>query len=119
MKIELDITHTEIIRPKDNEYTSAIHCNRDCIYPDTLDPVIVEFISFEEFETENPIISDFINWMDKTLSPSVDEYDKREKEFREAVTAETGYGFYGVDGFEGSHISKVAYNNVTLWAAID
>lgn len=116
MKIKLDITRTEIIRPKDNEYTSAIYCGRDCIYPDTLDPVIVEFISFEEFETENPIISDFINWMDKMP----DEYnDEREEKFREAITAETDYEFYGVDEIEGSCISRVEYNDVTYWAAID
>lgn len=112
IKLKLLVSRVETIQPKQDEFIYSINwdndkydffdCDDGNIYP-----VIVGIGKTINFETENPVIIDFINWVDTVWAPLMNrrlddvvitaeqynEYDNKCIEFEKAVTAETGYNF--------------------------
>lgn len=112
IKLELIVSRTETIQPKQDEIIYSINWdNGKYEFFDDDDgniyPVTVDIGKTIIFETENPVIIDFINWIDTVWAPLMnkrlddvvitagqyDEYDNKCIEFEKAVTAETGYNF--------------------------
>lgn len=112
IKLKLLVSRVETIQPKQDEFIYSINwdngkydffdCDDGNIYP-----VIVDIGKTITFETENPVIIDFINWIDTVWAPLMNkrlddvvitaeqynEYDNKYIEFEKAITAETGYNF--------------------------
>ena len=110
VKLELIISRAETIQPKQDEAIYSINWDNgqnDFFYDGSIYPVIVSIGKIINFETENPVIIDFINWADTVWIPLMNknledvaiteeqynEYDNKCIEFEKAVTAETGYNF--------------------------
>ena len=108
VKLELTISRTETIQPKEDEVIYSINWdNGKFDYDSSIYPVTVNIGKIITFETENPVIIDFINWVDTVWAPLMNkrledtvitvgqynEYDNKCIEFEKAVTAETGYNF--------------------------
>ena len=112
IKLELIVSRTETIQPKQDEIIYSINWdNGKYEFFDDDDgniyPVTVDIGKTIIFETENPVIIDFINWIDTVWAPLMnkrlddvvitagqyDEYDNKCIEFEKAITAETGYNF--------------------------
>ena len=108
VKLELTISRAETIQPKQDEVIYSINWdNGKFDYDSSIYPVIVNIGKIITFETENPVIIDFINWVDTVWAPLMNkrledtvitveqynEYDNKCIEFEKAVTAETGYNF--------------------------
>lgn len=97
VKLELTISRTETIQPKQDEVIYSINWDNgkfDFFYNGSIYPVIVSIGKIITFETENPVIIDFINWVDTVDEVAItEEYDNKCIEFEKAVTAETGYNF--------------------------
>ena len=99
IKLELIVNHVETIQPKQDEVIYSINWdNGKYDYDDSIYPVIVKIGKIVTFETENPVIIDFINWVDTVYAPLIEnsvifEYENKCIEFEKAVTAETGYNF--------------------------
>ncbi len=108
VKLELTISRAETIQPKPDEVIYSINWdNGKFDYDSSIYPVIVNIGKIITFETENPVIIDFINWVDTVWAPLMNkrledvvitaeqynEYDNKCIEFEKAVTAETGYNF--------------------------
>ena len=108
VKLELTISRAETIQPKQDEVIYSINWdNGKFDYDSSIYPVIVNIGKIITFETENPVIIDFINWVDTVWVPLMNkrleevviteeqynEYDNKCIEFEKAVTAETGYNF--------------------------
>ena len=112
VKLELTISRAETIQPKQDEVIYSIDWDNgknDFFYDGSIYPVIVSIGKTINFETENPVIIDFINWVDTVWKPlplmnkrledvvitveQYNEYDNKCIEFEKAVTAETGYNF--------------------------
>ena len=109
IKLELIVSRTETIQPKQDEIIYSINWdNGKYEFFDDDDgniyPVTIDIGKTIIFETENPVIIDFINWIDTVWAPLMnkrlddvvitagqyDEYDNKCIEFEKAVTAETG-----------------------------
>lgn len=104
IKLELIVNRVETIQPKQDEIIYSINWdNGKYDYDDSIYPVMVKIGKIVTFETENPVIIDFINWVDTVYAPLIensvilveeyDEYENKCIEFEKAVTAETGYNF--------------------------
>ena len=114
IKLELTISHAETIQPKEDEVIYSINWDNDKyeFFDDddgSIYPVTVNIGKIITFETENPVIIDFINWIDTVWTPLMNkrledtvivitkeqynEYDNKCIEFKKAVTAEIGYNF--------------------------
>ena len=108
VKLELTISRAETIQPKQDEVIYSINWdNGKYDYDSSIYPVTVSIGKIITFETENPVIIDFINWVDTVWTPLMNkrledvvitaeqynEYDNKCIEFEKAVTAETGYNF--------------------------
>ena len=108
VKLELTISRAETIQPKQDEVIYSINWdNGKFDYDSSIYPVTVNIGKIITFETENPVIIDFINWVDTVWAPLMNrrlddvvitaeqynEYDNKCIEFEKAVTAETGYNF--------------------------
>lgn len=104
IKLELIVNRVETIEPKEDEVIYSINWdNGKYDYDDSIYPVTVKIGKIITFETENPVIIDFINWVDTVYAPLIensvilveeyDEYENKCIEFEKAVTAETGYNF--------------------------
>ena len=110
IKLELIVSRTETIQPKQEEVIYSINWDNgknDFFYDGSIYPVMVNIGKIITFETENPVIIDFINWIDTVWTPLMNrrlgdvvitaeqynEYDNKCIEFEKAVTAETGYNF--------------------------
>ena len=108
VKLELTISRAETIQPKQDEVIYSINWdNGKYDYDSSIYPVTVSIGKIITFETENPVIIDFINWVDTVWTPLMNkrledtviteeqynEYDNKCIEFEKAVTAETGYSF--------------------------
>ena len=108
VKLELTISRAETIQPKQDEVIYSINWdNGKFDYDSSIYPVTVNIGKIITFETENPVIIDFINWVDTIWAPLMNkrledtvitigqynEYDNKCIEFEKAVTAETGYNF--------------------------
>ena len=108
VKLELTISRAETIQPKEDEVIYSINWdNGKFDYDSSIYPVTVNIGKIITFETENPVIIDFINWVDTVWAPLMNkrledtvitvgqynEYDNKCIEFEKAVTAETGYNF--------------------------
>lgn len=110
VKLELTISRAETIQPKQNEVIYSINWDNgkdDFFYDGSIYPVIVNIGKTINFETENPVIIDFVNWLDTVWTPLMNsnledvvitteqynEFDNKCIEFEKAVTAETGYNF--------------------------
>ncbi|MDY3130110.1 MAG: hypothetical protein SOW31_00100 [Treponema sp.] len=108
VKLELIVSRTETIQPKQDEVIYSINWdNGKYDYDDSIYPVMVKIGKIIIFETENPVIIDFINWVDTVWAPLMNrrlgdvviteeqynEYDNKCIKFEKAVTAETGYNF--------------------------
>lgn len=108
IKLELIVSRAETIQPKQDEVIYSINWdNGKYDYDDSIYPVTVKIGKIITFETENPVIINFINWVDTVSAPLMnkrlddvvitaeqyDEYDNKCIEFEKAVTAETGYNF--------------------------
>ena len=108
VKLELTISRAETIQPKQDEVIYSINWdNGKYDYDSSIYPVIVNIGKIITFETENPVIIDFINWIDTVWAPLMNknledtvitveqynEYDNKCIDFEKAVTAETGYNF--------------------------
>ena len=108
VKLELTISRAETIQPKQDEVIYSINWdNGKFDYDSSIYPVTVNIGKTINFETENPVIIDFINWLDTVWTPLMNkrledvvitaeqynEYDNKCIEFEKAVTAETGYNF--------------------------
>ena len=110
VKLELIISRAETIQPKQDEAIYSINWDNgqnDFFYDGSIYPVIVSIGKIINFETENPVIIDFINWADTVWIPLMNknledvaiteeqynEYDNKCIEFEKAITAETGYNF--------------------------
>ena len=111
IKLELIVSRTETIQPKQDEVIYSINWDNgknDFFYDGSIYPVTVNVGKTINFETENPVIIDFVNWLDTVWAPLMmnrrlddvvitaeqyNEYDNKCIEFEKAVTAETGYNF--------------------------
>lgn len=112
IKLKLFVSRAETIQPKQDEFIYSINWdNGKYEFFDDDDgniyPVTVDIGKTITFETENPVIINFINWIDTVWAPLMnkrlddvvitigqyDEYDNKCIEFEKAVTAETGYNF--------------------------
>ena len=108
IKLELTVSRAETIQPKQDEVIYSINWdNGKYDYDSSIYPVIINIGKIITFETENPVIIDFINWVDTVWTPLMNkrledtvitaeqynEYDNKCIEFEKAVTAETGYNF--------------------------
>ena len=108
VKLELTISRAETIQPKQDEVIYSINWdNGKFDYDSSIYPVTVNIGKIITFETENPVIIDFINWVDTVWTPLMNkrledtvitaeqynEYDNKCIDFEKAVTAETGYNF--------------------------
>ena len=108
VKLELTISRAETIQPKQDEVIYSINWdNGKYDYDSSIYPVTVNIGKIITFETENPVIIDFINWVDTVWAPLMNkrledvvitaeqynEYDNKCIAFEKAVTAETGYNF--------------------------
>ena len=108
VKLELTISRAETIQPKQDEVIYSINWdNGKYDYDSSIYPVTVSIGKIITFETENPVIIDFVNWVDTVWTPLMNkrledtviteeqynEYDNKCIEFEKAVTAETGYSF--------------------------
>ena len=108
IKLELTISRAETIQPEQDEVIYSINWdNGKFDYDSSIYPVTVNIGKIITFETENPVIIDFINWVDTIWAPLMNkrledvvitaeqynEYDNKCIEFEKAVTAETGYNF--------------------------
>ena len=108
VKLELTISRAETIQPKQDEVIYSINWdNGKYDYDSSIYPVTVSIGKIITFETENPVIIDFVNWVDTVWAPLMNkrledtviteeqynEYDNKCIEFEKAVTAETGYSF--------------------------
>ena len=108
VKLELIVSRTETIEPKQDEFIYSINWdNGKFDYDSSIYPVTVSIGKIITFETENPVIIDFINWVDTVWTPLMNkrledtvitaeqynEYDNKCIEFEKAITAETGYNF--------------------------
>ena len=110
VKLELTISRAETIQPKQDEVIYSINWDNgkdDFFYDGSIYPVTVNIGKTITFETENPVIIDFVNWLDTVWTPLMNErlddvmitteqyneYDNKCIEFEKAVTAETGYNF--------------------------
>ena len=110
VKLELIVSRTETIEPKQDEVIYSINWDsgqNDFFDDGSIYPVIVSIGKTINFETENPVIIDFINWVDTVWVPLMNkrleeiviteeqynEYNNKCIEFEKAVTAETGYNF--------------------------
>lgn len=110
MKLELNMSYTKIIKPKENEGIYSINWNdNEYIYPDGSGyPVKINIGKTICFETKNSAILDFIKWVDEIWVPFINEYthhnktisqekfnewDKKCINFEKAISAETGYNF--------------------------
>ena len=108
VKLELTISRAETIQPKQDEVIYSINWdNGKFDYDSSIYPVTVNIGKIITFETENPVIIDFINWVDTIWAPLMNkrledvvitaeqynEYDNKCIEFEKAVTAEIGYNF--------------------------
>ena len=110
IKLELTISRAETIQPKQDEVIYSINWDNgqnDFFYDGSIYPVTVDIGKTITFETENPVIIEFINWVDTVWAPLMNrrlgdvvitaeqynEYDNKCIEFEKAVTAETGYNF--------------------------
>lgn len=109
IKLELIVSRTETIQPKQDEVIYSINWDNgknDFFYDGSIYPVTVNVGKTINFETENPVIIDFINWIDTVWASLIsrrldvaitaeqyNEYDNKCIEFEKAVTAETGYNF--------------------------
>ena len=110
VKRKLTVSRAETIQPKPDEVIYSINWDNgqnDFFYDSSIYPVIVSIGKTITFETENPVIIDFINWVDTVWAPLMNkildevaitveqynEYDNKCIEFEKAVTAETGYNF--------------------------
>ena len=108
VKLELIVSRTETIEPKQDEFIYSINWdNGKFDYDSSIYPVMVNIGKIITFETENPVIIDFINWVDTVWVPLMNkrleeiviteeqynEYNNKCIEFEKAVTAETGYNF--------------------------
>ncbi len=110
VKLELVISRAETIQPKPDEVIYSINWDNgkyDFFDDGSIYPVTVSIGKIITFETENPVIIDFINWVDTVWTPLMnkrledtvitagqyDEYDNKCIDFKKAVTAETGYNF--------------------------
>ena len=108
VKLQLTISRAETIQPKQDEVIYSINWdNGKFDYDSSIYPVTVNIGKIITFETENPVIIDFINWVDTVWAPLMNkrledtvitvgqynEYDNKCIEFEKAVTAETGYNF--------------------------
>lgn len=108
VKLELTISRAETIQPKPDEVIYSINWdNGKYDYDSSIYPVTVSIGKIITFETENPVIIDFVNWVDTIWTPLMNkrledvvitaeqynEYDNKCIEFEKAVTAETGYNF--------------------------
>ena len=110
VKLKLTVSRAETIQPKPDEVIYSINWDNgqnDFFYDSSIYPVIVSIGKTITFETENPVIIDFINWVDTVWAPLMNknldevaitveqynEYDNKCIEFEKAVTAETGYNF--------------------------
>ena len=110
VELELIISRAKTIQPKQDEVIYSINWDNgqnDFFYDGSIYPVIVSIGKIINFETENPVIIDFINWADTVWIPLMNknledvaiteeqynEYDNKCIEFEKAITAETGYNF--------------------------
>lgn len=110
IKLELVVSRIETIQPKPDEVIYSINWDNgqnDFFYDGSIYPVIVSIGKTINLETENPVIIDFINWLDTVWAPLMNkrlddvvitaeqynEYDNKCIEFEKAITAETGYSF--------------------------
>ena len=108
IKLELTISRAETIQPEQDEVIYSINWdNGKFDYDSSIYPVTVNIGKIITFETENPVIIDFINWVDTIWAPLMNkrledvvitaeqynEYDNKCIEFEKAVTAEIGYNF--------------------------
>ena len=108
IKLELIVNRVETIEPKEDEVIYSINWdNGKYDYDSSIYPIMVKIGKIITFETENPVIIDFINWVDTVWTPLMNknledtvvtveqynEYDNKCIEFEKAVTAETGYNF--------------------------
>ena len=110
VKLELTVSRIETIQPKPDEVIYSINWDNgqnDFFYDGSIYPVTVSIGKTINFETENPVIIDFINWLDTVWKPLMNrrldevviteeqynEYDNKCIEFEKAVTAEIGYNF--------------------------
>lgn len=110
VKLELIVSRTETIQPKQGEVIYSINWDngQNEFFDDgSIYPVTVNIGKTINFETENPVIIDFINWVDTVWVPLMNrrlgdvviteeqynEYDNKCIKFEKAVTAETGYNF--------------------------
>lgn len=110
IKLKLVVSRIETIQPKPDEVIYSINWDNgqnDFFYDGSIYPVIVSIGKTINLETENPVIIDFINWLDTVWAPLMNkrlddvvitaeqynEYDNKCIEFEKAITAETGYSF--------------------------
>lgn len=110
IKLKLNASRIETIQPKQDEVIYSINWDNgqnDFFYGGSIYPVTVNIGKTINFETENPVIIDFINWVDTVWTPLMNrgldevvitveqynEYNNKCIEFEKAVTAETGYNF--------------------------
>lgn len=110
IKLELSVSRIETIQPKQDEVIYSINWDsskNDFFYDGSIYPVTVNIGKTIIFETENPVIIDFVNWLDTVWVPLMNrrldvvaitveqynEYNNKCIEFEKAVTAETGYNF--------------------------
>lgn len=110
VKLELTVSRAETIQPKQDEVIYSINWDngQNEFFDDgSIYPIIASIGKTITFETENPAIIDFINWVDTIWAPLMNkrledvvitvgqcyEWDNKCIEFEKAVTAETGYNF--------------------------
>ena len=76
IKLELTVSRAETIQPKEDEVIYSINWdNGKYDYDSSIYPVTVSIGKIITFETENPVIIDFINW-ENAVAFEVYEGDK-------------------------------------------
>lgn len=132
MKIELDISYTKTIKPKENEYIFYIEYGSDKSISDfSTYPIYASIGKTIEFETENLAILNYIKWMDRVWKPYVhnhlfenitpkekfDEYDEIWSDFKRAIIAESGYNFKTIENeyTDEMTIDCIRANNFIYW----